>query len=153
MSLSLPHRTRSKPGAKLLDLSNELIILVFEHLLLYDIGQIHGDPFDALPFDPYQAMPIIRAVCRRFHKLATPIRYRYFILQPPRWIRARRRPQSRKVRKAVAEDVRRFTEHVLVQGKINWHRAVRNYASLPRLKTIRCVFLVLRHYHQGHVDR
>ncbi|PVH71615.1 hypothetical protein DL98DRAFT_577286 [Cadophora sp. DSE1049] len=135
MEFDLPHRTLSKPQTRFIDLSNELIIFVFEHLLLWDLSLDHGDPFEAWQFATDKVLPIVRLVCKRFKHLATPIRYRYFTIQTHHQIRARR-PQSRRIRKAVAEDVKSFTEHATVIGKINWHHVVQNHDSLPRLKTI-----------------
>ncbi|KAK0110156.1 hypothetical protein ONS95_002808 [Cadophora gregata] len=134
MELNLPHRTLTKPPSTILDLSNELIILVFEQVLLWDLD-LDSDPLNAWLSAPDKVLPVLRLVCKRFNRLATPIRYRHLTIQTHHQIRGRR-PQSRRVRKAVAEAIKCFTEHATVVDKINWHHVVRNHASLPRLKTI-----------------
>ncbi|KAH7308816.1 hypothetical protein BKA65DRAFT_174501 [Rhexocercosporidium sp. MPI-PUGE-AT-0058] len=128
----------SGPPTALFSMSNELILLIFEELRLCDLA-LDDDQIKDWQLAAYKTLPILRLVCKRFNKLATPIRYRNFTIHTHSQIRARR-SQAKSVRKRVAEDVKRSTEHATVGGKINWHHVVRNHGSLPRLKTISWYF-------------
>ncbi|KAL2069332.1 hypothetical protein VTL71DRAFT_15670 [Oculimacula yallundae] len=121
-------------------LSNELIALIFEALLQWDLPseEDHFGDWDNLP-PSYINLPSVRLVCKVFDRLATPLRYRTYTLIESTEFPAIR-PQPRNVREQVALNIKRYTEHVIVRGNVDWHRIVHNYQSFPRLKTISLKF-------------
>ncbi|KAH9225013.1 hypothetical protein DL95DRAFT_400304 [Leptodontidium sp. 2 PMI_412] len=118
----------SRPPTTISSLSNELILMIFEEVRLSELA-LEDENINAR-----KTLPALRVVCKRFNGLATPIRYRNFTLQTERPIK-KRTPQPKIVRKRVAEDVKHFTQHITVTGKINWLHVVHNNGSLPRLKS------------------
>ncbi|KAH6710623.1 hypothetical protein BKA61DRAFT_694237 [Leptodontidium sp. MPI-SDFR-AT-0119] len=103
----------SRPPTTISSLSNELILMIFEEVRLSELA-LEDENINAR-----KTLPALRVVCKRFNGLATPIRYRNFTLQTERPIK-KRTPQPKIVRKRVAEDVKHFTQHITVTGKINW---------------------------------
>ncbi|KAH8597693.1 hypothetical protein B0O99DRAFT_616574 [Bisporella sp. PMI_857] len=93
---------------------------------------MHGGPF----YDNQKTLPVLRSVSRKLNGLATPIRYRRFMVK----MRDLEDEAGRKVR----EDVSRFAEVIRVHGAADWEAISSNYSTvragnvevLPKLELI-----------------